>query len=51
MAGSEPNRFYQKDAPNTPQVGDTWDNGAQVRIWTKYRGWVNVSGPSVETNA
>lgn len=51
MAGSSPNRFTGKDAPTNQSVGDTWDNGAQVRIWTQLRGWVNLGGPSVETNA
>lgn len=53
MAGSDTNNFIQAATagPPNPQVGDTWDNGAQIRVWTKHRGWVNVAGPAVETNA
>ena len=53
MAGSAPNAYFQigTAGPPNPKEGDTWDNGAQIRIWTRHRGWVNVAGPAVETNA
>ena len=51
MAGHLPNTFYGKDQPQNPAEGDYWNNGAQIRIWVKGRGWVNVAGPAVETNA
>ena len=51
MAGSAPNQFVGRDQPQNAQIGDTWDNGAQVRILTQLRGWLNLGGPAVETNA